>query len=39
MKPGKPFAFGKLGKSAYLGLPGNPVSAWVTFSLYVVRLF
>ena len=33
MKPGKPFAFGKLGKSAYLGLPGNPVSAWVTFSL------
>ena len=33
MKPGKPFAFGKVGKSAYLGLPGNPVSAWVTFSL------
>ena len=33
MKPGKPFAFGNLGKSAYLGLPGNPVSAWVTFSL------
>ncbi len=31
MKPGKPFAFGKLGKAWFFGLPGNPVSALVTF--------
>lgn len=31
IKPGKPFAFGKLGKAWFCGLPGNPVSALVTF--------
>lgn len=31
MKPGKPFAFGKLPNSYFFGLPGNPVSAMVTF--------
>lgn len=31
MKPGKPFAFGKLANSVFFGLPGNPVSAAVTF--------
>ncbi|MBW7983579.1 molybdopterin molybdotransferase MoeA [Enterobacillus tribolii] len=31
MKPGKPFAFGKLSKAWFCGLPGNPVSAVVTF--------
>lgn len=31
MKPGKPFAFGKLQKSWFCGLPGNPVSAALTF--------
>ena len=31
MKPGKPFAFGKLPHSVFFGLPGNPVSALVTF--------
>ena len=31
MKPGKPFAFGKLPNSVFFGLPGNPVSALVTF--------
>jgi molybdopterin molybdotransferase len=31
MKPGKPFAFGKLANSVFFGLPGNPVSALVTF--------
>ncbi|MGS0497083.1 molybdopterin molybdenumtransferase MoeA [Pseudoalteromonas sp. S1727] len=31
MKPGKPFAFGKLPNSYFFGLPGNPVSAIVTF--------
>ncbi|MEK9812681.1 MAG: gephyrin-like molybdotransferase Glp [Bordetella sp.] len=31
MKPGKPFAFGRMGGCYFVGLPGNPVSAWVTF--------
>ena len=31
MKPGKPFAFGTLPNSIFFGLPGNPVSALVTF--------
>jgi molybdopterin molybdotransferase len=30
IKPGKPFAFGKLPGSVFFGLPGNPVSAMVT---------
>ncbi|REL30507.1 molybdopterin molybdotransferase MoeA [Thalassotalea euphylliae] len=36
MKPGKPFAFGKLANSTFFGLPGNPVSALVTFYQLVV---
>jgi molybdopterin molybdotransferase len=35
IKPGKPFAFGRVGQAAFIGLPGNPVSAWVTFMLLV----
>lgn len=35
LKPGKPFVFAKLGKQLIFGLPGNPVSAMVTFSLFV----
>jgi molybdopterin molybdotransferase len=35
MKPGRPLAFGKLGKTDFFGLPGNPVSAMVTFYQYV----
>ena len=31
IKPGKPFAFGTLPNSLFFGLPGNPVSALVTF--------
>jgi molybdopterin molybdotransferase len=31
MKPGKPFAYGQLPNSVFFGLPGNPVSATVTF--------
>ncbi|WP_067585950.1 molybdopterin molybdotransferase MoeA [Endozoicomonas ascidiicola] len=31
IKPGKPFAFGQLPNSVFFGLPGNPVSATVTF--------
>lgn len=34
MKPGRPLAFGKFGKSLFLGLPGNPVSTMATFSLF-----
>ncbi len=35
IKPGKPFAFGKVLGADFLGMPGNPVSAWVTFALLV----
>jgi molybdopterin molybdotransferase len=35
MKPGKPLSFAKHGRVPVLGLPGNPVSAWVTFELFV----
>lgn len=35
MKPGRPLAFGRFGKAQFLGLPGNPVSAMATFSLFV----
>lgn len=31
IKPGKPFAFGKLQHAWFCGLPGNPVSAALTF--------
>jgi len=34
MKPGKPLAFGKIGDTPFIGLPGNPVSAFVTFLLF-----
>jgi len=36
MKPGKPLAFGQLGNAAFFGLPGNPVSAMVTFYQFVL---
>lgn len=35
IKPGKPFAFGRLQGRLFFGLPGNPVSALVTFLLLV----
>jgi molybdopterin molybdotransferase len=35
VKPGKPFMFGHLGRTLVFGLPGNPVSAFVTFLLFV----
>lgn len=34
MRPGKPLAFGLLAGTPLLGLPGNPVSAAVTFELF-----
>jgi molybdopterin molybdotransferase len=33
IKPGKPTAFGHIGKAAFVGLPGNPVATLVTFML------
>lgn len=36
MKPGKPFAFGRLGQGWFFGLPGNPVSTAVTYHQLVV---
>lgn len=38
MKPGKPFAYGRIADAHFLGLPGNPVSSFVTF-LILVRPF
>ena len=35
IKPGKPFLFGNIDKCAVFGLPGNPVSAFVTFLQFV----
>ncbi|ABE44120.1 molybdopterin molybdotransferase MoeA [Polaromonas sp. JS666] len=35
IKPGKPFAYGKVGPAHFIGLPGNPVSSFVTFLLLV----
>ena len=35
MKPGRPLAFGKVGAAAFIGLPGNPVSSFITFLIFV----
>ncbi len=35
MKPGKPLAFGKIGEKPVFGLPGNPVSSFVSFEQFV----
>ena len=35
MKPGRPLAFGAIRKSFFIGLPGNPVSSFVTFLIFV----
>ncbi|MDP3824614.1 MAG: molybdopterin molybdotransferase MoeA [Burkholderiales bacterium] len=35
IKPGKPFAYGRVGAAHFMGLPGNPVSSFVTFLLLV----
>jgi molybdopterin molybdotransferase len=34
MKPGKPLAFGDVRGVPFIGLPGNPVSSFVTFLLF-----
>jgi molybdopterin molybdotransferase len=35
MKPGRPLAFGRVGSAFFIGLPGNPVSSFVTFLIFV----
>jgi len=35
IKPGKPLAYGQINDTAFLGLPGNPVSVFATFCLFV----
>ena len=35
IKPGKPFAYGTVSGAHFIGLPGNPVSSFVTFLLLV----
>ena len=36
IKPGRPFAFGEINKTPFIGLPGNPVAAIVTFLMLVI---
>ncbi len=35
IKPGKPFVFGTMGKKIFFGLPGNPVSTFILFEVFV----
>ena len=35
IKPGKPFAYGRVGQAHFLGLPGNPVASFITFVILV----
>jgi molybdopterin molybdotransferase len=35
MKPGRPLAFGQVKNSFFIGIPGNPVSSFVTFLIFV----
>jgi molybdopterin molybdotransferase len=35
LRPGKPFVFGRVAQKFFFGLPGNPVSTYVTFELFV----
>ncbi len=34
IKPGRPMSFGQIGECVFLGLPGNPVAAFICFLLY-----
>jgi molybdopterin molybdotransferase len=38
IQPGKPVVFGEVGKVAFFGLPGNPVSVMVTFELFARQM-
>ena len=39
IKPGKPVSFGRVGEALWLGLPGNPVAALVTWTIFGEKLF
>lgn len=39
IKPGKPVSFGRVGDALWLGLPGNPVAALVTWTIFGEKLF
>jgi molybdopterin molybdotransferase len=38
IKPGKPVSFGRIGATCWLGLPGNPLSAFVTWQVFGTAL-
>lgn len=38
IKPGKPVSVGRIGKAYWLGLPGNPVAAFVTWQVFGMAL-
>jgi molybdopterin molybdotransferase len=38
IKPGKPVSCGRIGKAHWLGLPGNPLSAYVTWQVFGLAL-
>jgi molybdopterin molybdotransferase len=38
VKPGKPLAFGRIGSTPLIGLPGNPISLFVTYALFAAPL-
>lgn len=38
IKPGKPVSVGRIGKAHWLGLPGNPVSAFITWQVFGLAL-
>ena len=38
IKPGKPVSFGRVGGAAWLGLPGNPLSAFITWQVFGTAL-
>ena len=37
IKPGRPFAFGKIKNTIFIGFPGNPVAVAVTFFMLVTK--
>jgi molybdopterin molybdotransferase len=39
IKPGRPLAFGQIGDTVFLGMPGNPVAVFVCFLLYAQPAF
>ncbi len=38
MKPGKPLVIGRIGAALYVGLPGNPVAAFVCWHVIGARI-